>query len=327
MAAPRVLVLTADLDPTADAVLAHLLKRGIPFTRLDPKTFLASGSMTARLGQDGAWEGVLRGGPRDIDLGELRAIWVRRPGEIAPPKGIDPADADWCVGQAREALWGVLQALPQVQWVNPLVPARAAARKPVHLAAGAACGLSVPATLLTNIKADLEPFARSCNRRVVTKTLYPRSPRDAAGELAGVLYTQRVPPERWRDPSIAATVHQFQAEVAPARRLYDLRVVCVGERLFPVEIHATTEKAALDYRADYSGQRLQPGRLPDTVSEGVHRLMAHLGLVFAVLDFIVTDDDALLVDLGPSAQWLWLETQGGQPISEAIADLLTRERR
>lgn len=124
--APRVLVLSADLDPTADAVLTHLLAREVPFTRLDPKVLLTGGSMSARLDRDGLWRGVLRGGPREIHLEQLRSVWVRRPGEITPPDGLDSAAADWCVGQAREALWGVLQALPHLRWVNPVGSARAA---------------------------------------------------------------------------------------------------------------------------------------------------------------------------------------------------------
>ncbi len=203
----------------------------------------------------------------------------------------------------------------------------ASARKPVHLAAAAACGLSVPATLLTSTPAAVARFAESCGGRVVTKALYPRSPRTADGRLAGVLYTRRVPPDRWNDTSITATVHQFQAEITP--RLYDLRAVAVDGRLFAAEIHAQSEAAALDWRADYRGLRYKPGRLPDDVSEGVHLLMDRLGLVFAVLDFVVdVDQTHHLVDLGPSAQWLWLETHGeAGPISAAIADLLTGECR
>ncbi|MCI0689340.1 MAG: hypothetical protein L0Y54_19210 [Sporichthyaceae bacterium] len=129
MSPPRVLVLTADLDPTADAVLAHLLARGVPFTRLDPRALLTAGSMDGRLGADGLWRGVLRGGPREVNLQALRSVWVRRPGEIAPPDGLDPVAADWCVGQAREALWGILQALPHLRWVNPVGAARAPASR------------------------------------------------------------------------------------------------------------------------------------------------------------------------------------------------------
>ncbi|MGH3326254.1 MAG: MvdC/MvdD family ATP grasp protein [Streptomycetales bacterium] len=322
---PRVLVLTADLDPTADRVLACLRERGVAFTRFDPAVFPADGRLWAALDGGGRWSGRLRGGPRAVDLAELRAVWYRRPGEVTPRHGLGAEQERWCAAQAREGLYGVLGSLPGVRWVNDPLVARIAASKPRHLAAAAACGLAVPPTLVTNVPAEVVEFAEGVGRRIVTKPLHSRSPRDAAGNLTGLLYTRRVPRERWADPTIATTAHQFQAEICP--RSHDVRVTAVGTTLFPVEIHAESEAAALDWRADYAGLHYKVGTLPDPVAAGVRRLLRHFGIAFAALDFVVAEDGThYLVDLNPNGQWLWMETQAGQPISAAIADLLTQPR-
>ncbi|HSV65748.1 MAG TPA: hypothetical protein VLJ59_07565 [Mycobacteriales bacterium] len=81
----------------------------------------------------------------------------------------------------------------------------------------------------------------------------------------------------------------------------------------------------LDWRAHYADLDYRIGELPEPESLGVVRLLKHLGLHFATLDFVVEKHTGrhLLVDVNPAGQWAWLEYQAGVPISAALADRLT----
>jgi hypothetical protein len=58
-----VLVLTRQLDPVADLVVAELNTRGAPVVRLDPGHLPERGRFTARLGDRTGWAGMARSAP------------------------------------------------------------------------------------------------------------------------------------------------------------------------------------------------------------------------------------------------------------------------
>lgn len=195
-ACPRVLVLTADLDPTADLVLSHLLAREIPFARFDPAAFPVDARLSARLDTGPDWTGGLHTGLREVDLGHVRSVYYRRPGDVQPPEDLADEERSWCARQARAGLWGVLSSLP-ARWVDAPDRVEFAVNKPRQLAAAAACGLTVPPTLVTNHPADAAAFAEQVGGRIVYKPLHPRVPRDGAGNPTGLAFTVRVPSADW----------------------------------------------------------------------------------------------------------------------------------
>ncbi len=74
----RILVLTADLDPTADLVLQRLLDDRVGFVRLNPADFPTSITLGAALSER-RWAGNLTG-RRRLDFCAVRAVYYRRPG-------------------------------------------------------------------------------------------------------------------------------------------------------------------------------------------------------------------------------------------------------
>lgn len=159
-------------------------------------------------------------------------------------------------------------------------------------------------------------FAAQQPHGIVTKTLYARMPRTDDGRLSGVVYTSDVPPDRYRDPSITATAHLFQAKLV---KTADLRVTVIGEAAFATHIDNPGE---LDWRRSYDNITYRPYNLPDTVRTGILRLMHSLNLVFGALDFVRTDQGLHFIEINPNGQWGWIEHQTGQPISRALAAAL-----
>lgn len=312
---PRVLVLTTPVDPTADMVLTHLHSDRIPFLRLDAAQFPTEVAFTGEIGQHSRWRAELNG----VSLDDVKTIYYRRPGRFEFSTAIPLDVIPWCEGQARFGFWGVLESLPAT-WINPPSSAQQAEYKPRQLAHATAAGLTVPPTLVTNDPQAVADFAARQRHGIVTKTLYARTPRTGDGQLSGVVYTSEIPPDRYRDPSIAATAHLFQAKLV---KKADLRVTVIGESVFATHIHNPGE---LDWRRSHHNITYRPYELPDTVRTGVHRLMRSLGLVFGALDFVLTDQGHQFIEINPNGQWGWIEHETGQSISRALAAALKGTR-
>ncbi|MGH3697156.1 MAG: MvdC/MvdD family ATP grasp protein [Pseudonocardiaceae bacterium] len=308
---PRVLVLTAPVDPTADMVLTHLNTGRIPFLRLDSAQFPREMKLTSQIGRHAPWQADLNG----VSLSEVRTVYYRRPGRFEFDTSISLAEIPWCEGQARFGFWGVLESL-SATWINPPSSVHQAEYKPRQLAHAAAAGLTVPPTLVTNDPQAVADFAARQPHGIITKPLYARMPRTGDGRLSGVVYTSDVPPDRYRDSSIATTAHLFQAKLA---KTADLRVTVIGESVFATHIANPGE---LDWRRSHHNVTYRPYELPDTVLAGVHRLMRSLGLIFGALDFVLTNGDHHFIEINPNGQWGWIEQQTGQPISHALAATL-----
>jgi glutathione synthase/RimK-type ligase-like ATP-grasp enzyme len=96
--------------------------------------------------------------------------------------------------------------------------------------------------------------------------------------------------------------------------------------MFPVAIHAGSEKARLDWRTDYRSLKYESAKLPVDVEKGVRRLMGELGLFFGALDFAVTPDGRWkFFEVNPNGQWHWIAVKAGIPLVDAMADALQGE--
>lgn len=317
--APRVLVVTFALDPTADYVLRELNARSVPFWRTDLSDFPTRSTLSAVLGTDGRWRGSVQDSTRGVDLCEVRAVWWRKPTPFVFPETMSGPEQAFATSQAKRAVSGVLGSLPGALWVNR--PERNAdCTKPRQLAAAAEAGLCVPETLITNNPADVPAFAERCDGHIVTKVL--GGIVHTENNTRGQLYTRRVPPEQWADPRIALTAHLFQREITD--KAYEIRVTVVNGRTFPVALHAPVGPARLDWRRDCGSLRYSTALLPPDVQQGIGTLMRRLGLVFAALDFIVDSTGThYLVDVNPGGQWAWID-QSRDAITHALADLLEK---
>lgn len=310
-----VLVLTEPFDPTADLVIAELNSRGVPVFRADAADFPRTLSIEARL-VDGRWAGSLRNERRHVAFEEIGAVWYRRPSRFRFP-GLTAFERRFAAAQARAGFGGVLASLP-CTWVNHPHAIGRAEYKAAQLPAAAACGLTVPDTLITSIPEAQLRFARTQASGVISKPLSGAA-AFVSDDTAHFAYTHVVPAEEWGDEHIAHTAHLFQAW---APKDYEVRLVAVGQRLFPVAIHTDSAQGRIDWRSDYASHTYATVEVPGAVRRGVARLMEHFGLTYAAVDFIVSGSRWTFLEVNPNGQWAWLEQALGIPITQALADLL-----
>lgn len=311
------LVLTSSVDPATDLVLQHLAADGVPYLCRDTAEFPTSLVFTAQTGIGSrGWRVLID----EVALDDVVAIYYRRPGRFDFDSTIPLEMIAWCEGQARYGFWGVLESLPAV-WVNSPARVSQAEYKPRQLAHAEPAGLAIPPTLITNDPQQVASFAAQQRHGIITKALYARTPRTPDGDPSGVLHTTSVSPDRFRDPTISATAHLFQATQP---KVHDVRVTVVGRTLFAAEIHSD---GALDWRRDHRRLRYHSCEVPDNIASGVLALMDRLGLIFSAIDFVVNPDGSwVLLEVNPNGQWAWIERATGQPISRALAGTLKGPR-
>ncbi|WP_018585985.1 ATP-grasp ribosomal peptide maturase [Salinispora arenicola] len=313
-----VLVLAADVDPTADAVVETLNHRDVPVFRCDTSWFPNRLALDAEMTEAG-WRGVLRTERRAVALEGLRSVWYRSPTACAVPDGMSPAERWHATHEAKFGFGGVLWSLP-VRWVNH--PGRQADMyKPTQLAVAQRCGLTVPATLSTNQADAVRRFADRYPDGIIMKPFGFGSILEEGGRKA--LNTRLLSDSDLADlRGIETTAHQFQPFIQKA---YEVRLTVVGSRMFAAAITAHSAAAKIDFRSDYDALTYQVVDVPCRVSGGVRAFMTQFGLAFGAFDFIVDPTgEWWMLECNASGQYGWIEDKTGLQITSAIADVLAK---
>ncbi|MFJ8826746.1 ATP-grasp ribosomal peptide maturase [Streptomyces sp. NPDC102467] len=318
-----VLILTSEQDVTADMAVVELNAKGIPVLRLDPAELPGGVDLSGEYAH-GVFHGHLSVGGRVVSMGGLRSIWVRRPGT---PGARSPAASSWLTEEASQALYGMLRCT-DARWMNHPDAARRARHKPWQLWLARECGLPVPATLITTFPRVARAFAERYPDLVV-KPVSGAHPGD--GALA-VPTTRVRPGEDYQDVAHGPTLLQRRV-----RRTADIRLTCVGDRLFAARSRSATDGADgvddIDATGDIVDVRFDPGAgpwrpvsVPRRVADGVHAYLDRAQLAYGAFDF-AEDADGIwwFLECNQSGQFGFVEIETGQPIGRAVAEWLAGE--
>ena len=122
--------------------------------------------------------------------------------------------------------------------------------------------------------------------------------------------------QRFQTLKYAPAIFQEEINGGP-----DLRIAVVGDRIFCCESANRRPRIGPSsisrWRTDRECVNL---RLPESLKEPLRRLHARMGLSTGVYDFKL-DGEAhpYFLEVNPSGQWLDMEAEGHQPLSEAVA--------
>lgn len=312
-----VLVLTGADDPTADAVISEVTRRGITVSRHDLGDFPAHAQFVAIHGKDG-WSGRIVGSATTTNLDDVGAVYYRRPSRFTFPPGMSAADLAYAEAEARLGIGGVLAAL-SCRWVNHPHNIARAEWKPLQLETARRCGLTTPRTIISNNLLEATAFAEYIDGPIVCKTLSSITLAERGRHK--ITYTTLVDPSNIDDASFSVTANLLQEWVLKAR---EARVTMVGETALGVAIEADSRRAHIDWRSDYDSLRYLPVDVPAEVLIGMCAYLSDFGLSYGAFDFVITpDDEWVMLECNPSGQWLWLHHFADLPIPAALADLLT----
>jgi glutathione synthase/RimK-type ligase-like ATP-grasp enzyme len=307
-----ILAVTHDGDDDATPVLAALARRGADVAVLDLADLPGRAGLALRYGDGGGPTALHLASGRVVRAEEIEAVWWRRTRPFALHPGLSARDAGFADRQTSEAVEGFFASLP-ARFVNDPWRDRIASHKPLQLAAASAAGLAVPPTLVTNEPAAAQAFVASLDgAKVIHKALHA-TPVDwhPTRLLEGR--------DRERLDAVRLAPVILQAYVPGV----DLRVLAVGDRLFAAEIDARGSRSPEDFREVYESCPVRPIELPLTVASGLLAVQRRLGLRYGAYDLRRREDGAhLFLEVNPSGLWRFVEERTGQPITEALADLL-----
>jgi glutathione synthase/RimK-type ligase-like ATP-grasp enzyme len=218
----------------------------------------------------------------------------------------------------HEALWDLM---PENIWLNSPHAIRQADMKLSQLVVAQSVGLHIPETLVTNDWSEVSAtFLESEDDVAIVKT------------IRGVVSEGDVPKAMYTVPLDQADIRGIKESVSPFPGIYqpflekikEWRVTVVGEDVFPASIY-TESTAKDDWRKHQltGSVEFKHEALPDDISQKCIEYLGRMGLRFGAFDFIETTESIVFLECNPNGQYVWLETQLGFPISEAIANELT----
>lgn len=313
-----VLILTSEQDVTADMAVVELNANGIPVLRLDPAELPGGAGLSGEFAH-GAFHGYLSVGGRVVSMGGLRSIWVRRPGTPAARAG---SASPWLTEETSQSLYGMLRCT-EARWMNHPDSARQARHKPWQLWLARACGLPVPATLITTFPRAAREFADRYPDLIV-KPVSGKHP----DEGLAVPTTRVRPGEDYGDVANGPTLLQRRV-----RRAADIRLTCVGDRLFAARSASSQdgpepgdESGVDDVRFDAAAGPWRPISVPRRVADAVRTYLARAQLAYGAFDF-AEDADGIwwFLECNQSGQFGFIEIETGQPIGRAVAQWLAGE--
>ena len=293
-------------DPPLMALLAELEARAVRHHVLDQRRMHQARFDFAADGMTG----TLSMAEGDVELAAIGALYAR-PNDLRAVMRCSPAlAAD--VKTQRSAVATERQLYAWAEMTSALVvnrPSAASANdsKPYQLEEIHAAGFAVPPTLVTTSPQAAREFVAR-HGRVVCKS---------AGRTRSIV--SRVEAEDLE--GFDAIVHcptLLQAYI-PGR---DWRVHCIGAAIHACEIHC----AADDYRvAPGQGMPLEivSSELPEAIAAHCRELTRRLGLELAGIDLRRSGDTWYCFEVNPSPLFTYFEQAARQPLTAAVADLLS----
>ena len=311
----RVLILTNSADLHADLTIPKLSALGCRPFRLDLDCFPRDYQLSQFFFPPGI-DGEIRHLPSGerLLLGEIGAVWNRKPGEFSfRSDDLSAQELSYAKQESEHALFGLLYSL-DCYWMSHPLALRGAAWKAEQLQRAMRMGFRIPASLITNAPENVRQFKQAIPGDMVFKSM--SDPSLAAHDvrederIASGLATTLVDEAMMSClDAVAETLCHFQEYIAKA---YELRVTVIGERVFAAKIHSQDdERTRVDSRDMSADIRYEAMELPPDLRQRCLDYVHSYGLNYGALDLIITpkDERRAIVRVTPSILFALVSVQ------------------
>lgn len=223
--------------------------------------------------------------------------------------------------QFHQAQWAAflrnLMIFDQALWVNHPTQTYKAEHKMIQLRAALDQGFDVPSTLCLNSEELLDGRIDGCT--VAIKGLDTVLVRTETTEAFG--YTSLISRDEFEEAELKAA--PFVAQQALTNKL-DLRVTVVEDCLWCASVTEGGAGIDGDWRLRKKKVAFKEFKLPDSIRAKCIELTRRLGLSFAAIDLVLSDNRYFFLEVNPTGEWAWLQEQVEFPIGSKLAALLGR---
>ena len=320
------LVVTNRSDLASDYLITRLKSRGIPFVRLNTEGFGHEYNIEIILNKPKKSFIIEFSDGKAIRPKDVSSVYFHHPNPPSFHGLIAESDREFAEREALELLRSLWRMIPEEKWLNHPKNLWRAVNKVEQLMAAIDIGLEIPSTLITSKKASVASFMKAAKGRIVGKAIkHGFLSRD---DEVWVATTQRLPSGYLDEfESFAQFPMNYQNEID---KVYDLRVVIVGDKIFAAAIYSQElEEAAVDWRvSDLKELQLRHERvsLGKSLEKKCKDLVDFFSLRYSSMDFVLSRDGKYyFLELNPNGQWAWIEQLVGYPIRDAIIDTLVND--
>jgi hypothetical protein len=303
-----ILIVTHKEDYTADFIVNILNHRNIEYLRFNTDSvgvehqisFLTNDE--TKIAIDG--------------FSHFNAVWFRR--VKVPIVSFDSIEENDFYNKDIQSFFGNLwTTLSTDKWLSNPDAIYKAENKILQLSVARKLGFNVPNTIISTDSKEIQTFCLENKQKIIIKPI-SKSRYISDGEekivFTSSLKTIHIESERFISfPMI------FQNEI---EKEYEIRVTVVGEEVFAAKVDSQSD---LDAKLDWRRKRLkfEPYNLPIDIQELSVKLVKELGLGFGAIDIIKTKEGYIFLEINPNGQWVWIESDTGLKISDAIIQYLT----
>lgn len=255
---------------------------------------------------------------RSIALEDISSAWYRRPTFFTEEQD-DKArqlSLDLERNAIQHAFWNII---PEEAWLSSPRNIQNAERKITQLILAQELGFTIPETLLTT---SWESVNDTLPSPIIFKPSYGMF-YDKSG--LKILYVSPIS----NDPNtLPVSSNPFPGFWQPyIRKNREWRITIVGDHSFDAAIY-TDDSAKDDWRRhQLNSQRVvfKSEVFPDSTKKKCFQYLGKLGLKFGAFDFIEDESgEIIFLECNANGQFGWLEDELGFPISQAIADELSK---
>ena len=316
------LIITNRHDLASDYLVHRLRERDIPFARFNTDQYPEFVSIGIEFREDDFDYTLTLSDELDISSTAVTSVYFRQP--IAPTFQDEAAEVDRLFAEAEllETMRSLWRVIPEELWLNHPKNLWIAANKVEQLICAQRIGFRIPDTLISFSPERIRTFFVKHNAQVVAKAVrhgFLRSGNEVL--LAG---TQVLPKDYFNQiENFARVPMTFQEKL---EKDLDVRVVVVGDSVFPASIVAEQESESIDWRvSDLTGVKIiyEKMNLPEKVQQNCLAITRYFHLNYSSIDLVKDHQgNFIFLELNPNGQWGWIEQNLGYPIRDTIIDTL-----
>lgn len=300
-----ILVCGVKSEPPVSLLIEALERQGADFLVLNQQDLAESVKIRWKLTNDGI-SGNLQVGSDVIDTREITGVFQRFMNVARMPIAEQYPEV---IGKTRSILSTLVDLFD-------ILPARIINRRRAMMSNGSKpfqsllirqAGFSIPETLITNNPGAAEIFING-HQAVIYKSI------SAIRSIVKTVDEDDI--HRLEHTRLLPT--QFQNKIKGV----NVRVHVVGEKTFAARIKTD----ATDYRYAHHDEtvELEPYKLTEALEKMCVSLAKRLDILFAGIDLMITNRELYCLEVNTSPAYSFYEHYTGQPISESLAELLSK---
>lgn len=303
-----ILIISHKDDYTTDYLVNILNKRGISYHRLNTEDIGTIHKIS-----------ILYDPKRTTSIDKynsFHSVWFRRT-KLPNNKFLSQDEHNFYNRDFRFFLNSFWQTIKANKWLsNPDVVYRAE-NKLLQLSVAHKSGFSIPETVISTEKLKVRKFYEKHKGNIILKPMFEgRYFEDGEQKL---IFTNKVKEKHLNKEDYCLFPIIFQEEI---QKEYELRVTVVDDTVFSAKVNSQSKNnTKVDWRRDRL--KFEPYSLPEEIKLKCIELTKQLGLSFGAIDLIKTKDQYVFLEINPNGQWVWIESDTGLKISDAIINYLT----